>query len=172
MMILRSHTLFLRLFFLMALMAACPFSYSRVQAAEGTAWQLLKETANYTIYIDTASIETTPDISVKVMYKTIAKSNAYRELLQDIRSEEGRSVEGYDKFAYTLSRVEIDCSGDRHRLLEATDYDKHGRPLGRPLPKEDWKKTHPDTSFAALAAWVCEDHPLLEDSPDAQEGDD
>ncbi len=137
------------------------FPLTAAMAAQGTPWQLLRQTTQYATYIDTGSIETTTNLTIRVKYKTVSKSAAYREFIQDIRLEEGLSVDGYDRFSYTLTQVEIDCAGMRHRILEAADYDKNGRALSKLLQKEEWKKTHPETTYAALATWVCDDSPLL-----------
>ena len=139
-------------------------------AAKDSDWQLLKETPDSVIYLHTGDIETTADLTIKVRYKTIAKSRLYREFIQDIRAEDGFPTAGYDKFSYTLSLVEIDCAAMRRRILEGADYDKSGRILGKPLPKEDWKRILPETPFAALAAWVCEEHPLINDMLDDEDG--
>jgi len=157
-------------FVLMVLVALTPPWPARVLAAKGAGWPLLKETGSYAVYINPDSIETTTDFSTRVWYKTVAKTKAYKEFIQDIRMEEGHTADGYDKFSYNLSRVEIDCAGMRHRILEGADYDKNGKILGRQQPEGDWKKTHPDTASAALAAWVCDEHPLINDSLD-DEGD-
>jgi hypothetical protein len=150
------------LIFMACLTLSPPFP-DAVMAARGTEWQILRETTNYVIHINTQSIETTADMTTKVWYKTVAKSKEYKEFIQDVRLEDGHPVEGYDKFSYTLVLAEIDCAGMRHRILDAADYDINGKALGKSLPQEDWKKTYPDTSYAALAMWVCEDYDLLDD---------
>jgi hypothetical protein len=157
---------------LMAHLLISPFFLTTAMGATGTGtdWQLLKDTPDSVSYIDTGSIEKTADLTMKVFYKTTAKTKAYREFIQDIRSEDGVGMEGYNKFSYTLSRVEIDCASMRQRVLEAVDYDKNGKALGKPLSEVIWRKISPATLSAALAAWVCEEHPLINDLLD-EEGD-
>jgi hypothetical protein len=158
-----THSRVAGLFILMACLTLSPLFLDAVMAAKGTEWQILRETTSNVIHINTQSIETTPDMTTKVWYKTVAKSKEYKEFIQGLRLEDGHAVEGYDRFSYTLAWVEIDCAGMRHRILEAADYDINGNALSRSLPKEDWKKTYPNTSYAALAIWVCEDYDLLDD---------
>ncbi|MDQ5987153.1 MAG: hypothetical protein CSYNP_02890 [Syntrophus sp. SKADARSKE-3] len=137
-------------------------------AAKDTEWQLLRDMPGYTTYIDTASIAEVTGMPThfRVRYKIVAKTKDYREFIQDLRLEEGRSIEGYDKYAHTLSAVELDCAGSRHRTLNTVDYDKTGKVLGKTTEPEAWKKTFPETTFAALALWICEDAQLMDDSPD------
>ncbi|MDD5170408.1 MAG: hypothetical protein PHN75_16450, partial [Syntrophales bacterium] len=123
-----------------------------------------KKTKDYTVYINTASIETKSETSSKAWCKTVANTKLYREFISDLRMAEGRSTDAYRLYDHTLSHVEIDCAADRHRTLEATDYDRKGKALGKPLPKEDWGPMVPDSVHAALAAWLCEEHPLLDES--------
>ena len=82
---------------------------------------------------------------------------------------DGRATAGYARYAYTLSQEEIDCAAEKNRTLSATDYDKNGKVLGTPLPEEEWTRTESDTVSSALAAWLCEGHPILEDFSDRKD---
>jgi hypothetical protein len=88
-------------------------------------------------YYDTANIERQEQGTVRAWLKQIpvTKTDAERRRIVsgiiDNRKLNRMSTEGYDKFAFTLTLIEFDCSGRRGRSIAIKDYDQSGKLLGK-----------------------------------------
>lgn len=87
-------------------------------------------------YYDAANIERHEKGIVGVWLKQtpVTRDDAERQrILKGIienRKINNMSVKGYEKFAYTLTLVEFDCSGKKARSVSIKDYDDAEKLLG------------------------------------------
>lgn len=87
-------------------------------------------------YYDAANIERHDKGLVQVWLKQIpvTKDETERQRIVsgiiENRKVNNMSVEGYEKFAYTLTSVEFDCVGRKARSVSIKDYDSAEKLLG------------------------------------------
>ena len=87
-------------------------------------------------YYDAANLERHDKGIVGVWLKQtpVTRNDAERQRIVsgiiENRKVNNMRVEGYEKFAYTLTLVEFDCSGKKARSISIKDYDQAEKLLG------------------------------------------
>ncbi|PKN60906.1 MAG: hypothetical protein CVU53_00655 [Deltaproteobacteria bacterium HGW-Deltaproteobacteria-11] len=148
---LRMHIRTLVIFILLALFSLPP-------AAAGAPWDLLGQDDDYAIYFDEGSITLISDTASKVWIKVVPKGREYKEDILKSRKDQGLTVEGYENYAYRTESVEIECTLERHRVLETADYDGNDRKLSASFSVSGWRETRPGTPYESLAKVICRQH--------------
>jgi len=132
--------------------------FSWPPAAVGEPWRLLGEDNVYAIYIDVGSITLISDTASKVWLKVVPKEREFIESVLKSRKEQGLAIKGYENFAYRMESVEIECSLEKHRLLETADFDGTDQKIGASFPISGWKQTQPQTPYYSLTKLICKEH--------------
>jgi len=113
------------------------------------------EKRDYTVHADAESTRTTSQTTVRVWCRTTARTDRYRAFVAEVRKEGGWPVEGYERYAYTLSTEEINCMNTTYRNFSSTDYDLSDRQLGAVFPVVPWRHVERDSTYYYLARDVC-----------------
>jgi len=124
-------------------------------SARAADWRMIIERQDYAVHADAQSVRTTSKTSVSVWCRTAARTDRYRAFVVDVRKEGGLSVEGYDRYGYTLSTEEINCMNTTYRNLSATDYDLSDKRLDAVFPVMPWRHITQDSTYYFLARRVC-----------------
>ena len=63
----------------------------------------------------------------------------FRQNKIEIRTRFNKSVEGYDKYLYSMNLYQVDCKSNKFRVVETDDYDADGKILSKEkTPDAEW----------------------------------
>ena len=133
------------LLLLSSLSLSSPLSFQQQDKAKPD-WKYLLSSEDdrdtWKTYYDAANIERLPQGLVRVWLKQIpvTKNDAERQRIVNAlianRKINNMKTEGYDKFAYSLTLVEFDCSGRKGRSIAIKDYDQAQKELSSDAREE------------------------------------
>ncbi len=126
--------------------------------AMGGGWVLVGQSDDFAVYLDSDSAKMISETTSKIWVKVVAKSKRYKESVLKLRKQNGLPVDRYQKYAYTLESLEIECSTDRQRSLETADYDVNDNKISESFPISGWRHLSQDTIAASIAAPLCRQH--------------
>ncbi len=96
---------------------------------------------------------------VSVWTKRIIRDEKGRERRIQEQKKLGFTTKGYERYEYTVSRKELDCSEKKYRVLSEKDYSKDGDVLSSLMNDArtaDWNQITPDSDTEALYHAICE----------------
>src|SRR2546428_2689942 len=131
------------MYFTLILLAAGIWLYSSCtthQIEHKSEWKYVTKSEDdnevWETYYQTNTIKRKPDSRVEVWLKQVPIAETTEEKQRIIQSTiKNRELnkmptQGYDKFAYSLMLVEIDCSSKAGRNVSIKDFDETGKLLG------------------------------------------
>jgi hypothetical protein len=143
------------------------FALPALAAEEEDRYQLMSKEANSSYYLDMKTLRhvvAEPGYDFKRMPELVYKDKGYveawvkveyskagaKEVAESLVAQE-KSVEGYDRLAFSLQLLRVKPASKEVALLEQADYDKNGKLLGRNVyPANRW------VSFQAVGARAAE----------------
>jgi hypothetical protein len=112
---------------------------------------------------------------VNVWTKRIIRSEKGREWRIREQKKQGLTTKGYERYEYTMSQKEMNCSGKKYRVLSEADYTKDGGVLSlftKDYRLADWKSISPDSDTEALHRSLCEKSKEKASDRKDQQGED
>ena len=100
-----------------------------MQTLQSAEWKLIgKDVNDCKWFYDEANIKRLPEHKAMVWLKRMVTDEEKKKWIQE-RTRNKQSIEGYDRWAYELGLMELNCSAGTIRQLNVTDYDRDGKYL-------------------------------------------
>lgn len=122
--------------------------------AEATDWVQYSMSSRRTLFYDASSISHPSKDLVRVWKKTEWSQEGVDQQIA-LRGKHGLSTAGYEKYSYTTSMDEINCSTQESRCITFTEYGNDGAMLDSQKGSQDWEAIIPDSAGAELYRQVC-----------------
>ncbi len=108
--------------------------------AAGADWKVYGKSDPFVEYYDPRSLSHPAKDIVRLQLKSVcADRNKCRELHKKwIRESKGQMDPAYEKWAYRLSFVEIECRGKRIRVLSVKNIDENGKTIDGVEKPTEW----------------------------------
>ena len=92
--------------------------------------------------------------------KSSAKNDltSFRKKEIELKTSHNLSIDGYDKFLYSMDLYQFDCKSKKYKVVEVVDYDSNGKVLAREKTTESkWIDVIPESISDKLFKVVCND---------------
>ncbi|MGD0283446.1 MAG: surface-adhesin E family protein [Dissulfurispiraceae bacterium] len=157
-------------------------------SAEAAEWKPYAADRHFSYFYDAKRVSYPYKTIYDVMHLELAKLDIInvwtKRMIRDEKDREwqireryklGLTVKGYERYNYTVSRKEVDCSGKKYRVLLEADYSKEGDELSLFLKGAnvgEWALIPPGSDTEALYRAICERAKTKDPEPKDEQRED
>ena len=141
---------------MIVVLSACLSLLCLPQTVIGSDWACIDPSGEVCArYYDKVNVKYSSGNIVRVWLKVTVDEEKRNQAIKD-RTENGYSVEGWDKWSHTVYIDEMECIKKIYRTLNSFDYDSNGNVLEQSEYEEKrWMLIPPDTVENRLYDKVC-----------------